>query len=96
MYWYIALLARPPMRRSCDGLEERRSHRQTVQFRTQAIDDLGGADVAFRERFERNVEEAGIGRATPPPVNTITFATAGSLLITLPICWMESFIACKG
>ena len=30
-----------------------------------------------------------------PPVNAMTLATAGSFLITPPICWMELFIAGK-
>ena len=60
MYWYIALLARPPKRRSCDGLEERGSHRQAHQLGAQAVDDPGGADLARRQRLERNEDEAGI------------------------------------
>ena len=71
------------------GLEEYRSDRQTVQFRTQAINDLGSPNLAFRQRFERNIDETGIGRAAAPGEQAMTFATAGSLLITLPICWME-------
>ena len=39
------------------GLEERGSHRQTVQLGAQAVDDLSGADLALRQRLERNVKD---------------------------------------
>src|SRR5208282_3741470 len=47
------------------GLQERGSHRQTVQLRAQAVDDLSGADLALRQRLERNVEGAAIGGPAP-------------------------------
>ena len=31
-------------------------------LRAQAVDDLGGGDFALRQRLERDVDEAGIGR----------------------------------
>ena len=48
VYWYMALLERPPMRRSWLRLQVHRGHRQSVQLRPQAVDDLRGADLALR------------------------------------------------
>src|ERR1700719_2166448 len=48
------------------SLKKYRSHRQAVQFRTQAVDDLAGRNLALGQWLERNVDETGIGRATSP------------------------------
>ena len=53
VYWYSALLAPAADAQILRGLEKCRGHRQAIQLRTQAVDDLSGADLALRERLER-------------------------------------------
>ena len=77
------------------GLKKRGGHRQTVQLWPKAVDDLRGTDLALRQRLECNINKPVLV-APPPPVNAITFATAGSFLITAPICRMELSIAGNG
>jgi hypothetical protein len=76
------------------SLEECRSHRQMVQFRAQAADDLSGADLALRQWLERDVEGSVIGGpAAAGKRNHV--GDRRVILDYAPICRMESFIAGK-
>src|ERR1035437_782590 len=94
VYWYIALLDRPPMRRSWTGWRNAEATGRRFNWGRRRL--MISAALTLRSAsglIAMNMEPLLV--APPPPVNAITFSTAGSFLITAPICRMESSIAAK-
>jgi hypothetical protein len=91
VYWYMALLDLPPMRRSCAACRNAeapvtrlsRRRRRAMICSALTLRTASGLSAMYTKP---------VLVAPLPPVKAITFSTPGSLLMMPTICWTAVFI----